>query len=48
MVLSGLGVETVASYKYMALLFTPKLIWTKAKEEIAAQARRAPFTLYNV
>ena len=32
----------------MGLLFTPKLIWTKAKEELAAQARRALFTLYNV
>ena len=28
--------------------FTPKLIWTKAKEELAAQTRRALFTLYNV
>ena len=44
----GQRVETVASYKYMDLLFTPKLIWTKAKEKIAAQARSALFTLYNV
>ena len=44
----GQRVETVASYKYMGLLFTPKLIWTKAKEELVAQARRALFTLYNV
>ena len=33
---------------FHGLLFTPKLIWTKAKEELAAQARRALFTLYNV
>lgn len=44
----GQRVETVASYKYMGLLFTPKLIWTKAKEELATQARGALFTLYNV
>ncbi|MEW8546755.1 MAG: reverse transcriptase family protein, partial [Candidatus Thiodiazotropha sp.] len=44
----GQRVETVSSYKYMGLLFTPKLSWTKAKEELAAQAKRALFTLYNV
>ena len=27
---------------------TPKLVWTKAKEELAAQAKRALFTVYNV
>ena len=32
----------------MCLLFTPKLIWTKAKEEVAAHASSALFTLYNV
>lgn len=44
----GQQVETVSYYKYMGILFTPKLIWTKAKEELAAQAKRALFTLYNV
>lgn len=44
----GLQVDTVSNYKYMGILFTPKLIWTKAKEELAAQAKRTLFTLYNV
>ena len=42
----GQRVEIVASYKYMGLMFTLKLVWTKAKED--AQAKRALFTLYNV
>ena len=45
---NGHSVETVSSYKYMGILFTPKLVWTKAKEELAAQTKRALFTLYNV
>ena len=33
---------------YMGKLFTPKLVWINAKEELAAQAKRTLFNLYNV
>lgn len=38
-------VETVSYYKYMGLLFTPKLKWTRAKETLASQAKKSIFAL---
>lgn len=33
--------EVVPFYKYLGILFTPKLIWTRAKDSLAAQARKS-------
>lgn len=37
----GEPIETVSSYKYLGLTFTPKLIWSKAKTVLASQAQKA-------
>ena len=37
---NGVAIETVSAYKYMGLFITPKLIWSCAKHNLAAQARR--------
>ena len=37
---NGVAFETVSAYKYMGLFITPKLIWSCAKHNLAAQARR--------
>ena len=34
-------VEMVSYYKYMGILFTPKLKWMLAKDMFAAQARKS-------
>ena len=39
--LNGVHVEVTSDYKYMCLLFTPKLSWTSAKLKLAAQSRKA-------
>ena len=44
-ILNGQQVNTVSVYKYMGLLFTPKLVWTAAKTKLAAQARKAAFSI---
>lgn len=33
-------IEVVSSYKYMGLTITPKLIWTRAKENLATQDKK--------
>ncbi|MEW8544973.1 MAG: reverse transcriptase family protein [Candidatus Thiodiazotropha sp.] len=42
---NGESIETVSSYKYMGLCVTPKLIWTKAKENLSIQARKSIISL---
>ena len=37
----GEHIDIVASYKYLGVYFTPKLIWTKTKEVLAFQANKA-------
>ena len=34
-----------SEYKYLGLIFTPKLSWSKAKRKLASQARKAIFCI---
>ena len=43
--LNGMPIRTTSEYKYMGLIYTPKLSWSKAKPELAAQARKASFCI---
>ena len=45
--LGGTPIRTTSEYKYMGLIFTPKLSWSKAKRKLAAQARKAAFCIRN-
>ena len=45
--LEGTPIRTTSEYKYMGLIFTPKLPWSKAKRKLAAQARKAVFCIRN-
>ena len=38
---NGVAIETVSAYKYMGLFITPKLIWSYAKHNLVAQARKS-------
>ena len=38
---NGEPVNVTSVYKYMGLLFTPKLSWSKAKAKLSAQARKS-------
>lgn len=40
-------VRTTSEYKYLGLLFTPKLSWSKAKRKLAGQAKKAIFCIRN-
>ena len=40
---NGIPVRTTSEYKYLGLIFTPKLSWSKAKRKLIAQARKAIF-----
>ena len=44
---NGIPVRTTSQYKYLGLIFTPKLSWSKAKRKLAAQARKAIFCIKN-
>ena len=41
----GHPMEVVSSYKYMGLLLTPKLVWTKAKEKLVDKANKSIITI---
>lgn len=41
----GEPIEAVSMYKYMGLMFTPKLIWTKAKDNLADKAKKSIVTI---
>ena len=41
----GQEIEVVSFYKYMGILFTPKLVWTKTKENLAEKANKAIITI---
>ena len=43
----GEEVEIVPFYKYLGLYFTPKLIWTKAKEVLAKQAQKSASSIFR-
>ena len=45
--LNGTHIRATSEYKYMGLIFTPKLSWSKAKRKLAAQARKASFSIRN-
>ena len=40
-------INVTSLYKYMGIVFTPKLSWTPAKEKLAAQARKAIYSINN-
>ena len=44
----GQPIEVVSAYKYMGLTVTPKLIWTRAKETLATQARKSIISIYKM
>ena len=41
----GKPIEVVSAYKYMGLLFTPKLVRTRAKENLVDKANKAIITI---
>ena len=41
----GKPIEVVSAYKYMGLMFTPKLVWTRAKENLVDKANKAIITI---
>ena len=43
----GTEIESVSYYRYMGLLFTPKLKWTCAKLTLAAQAQKSIMSISN-
>ncbi|MEW8544974.1 MAG: reverse transcriptase family protein, partial [Candidatus Thiodiazotropha sp.] len=43
----GNEIEIVSLYKYLGVCFTPKLVWTKTKELLAQQAKKAAFSIFN-
>ena len=42
---NGNSIETVSFYKYLGLVFTPKLVWSKAQNCLASQANKAIFSI---
>ena len=44
---NGIPVRTTSEYKYLGLIFTPKLSWSKVKRKLTAQARKAIFCIKN-
>lgn len=43
--LDGTQIEVINQYKYLGMIFTPKLIWTACQKTLAAQARKAVFLI---
>ena len=43
----GKQLEVVPQYKYLGLLFTPKLSWAKATQTLSLQAEKALFNFYK-
>ena len=41
----GKPIEVDSAYKHMGLLFTPKLVWTRAKENLVDKANKADITI---
>ena len=44
---NGKQIETVSFYKYLGLVFTPKLLWTKAHTCLVSQASKAIFSVHS-
>ena len=45
---NGVAIETVSAYKYMGLFITTKLIWSYAKHNLAAQARKSIISMLKL
>ena len=43
----GMGIEIVPLYKYLGVYFTPKLKWTRTKELLACQAKKAATSIFR-
>lgn len=41
----GKAVQTVSCYKYLGIMFTPKLVWTLCQSTLAQQARKGLYLL---
>ena len=46
--IDGAQIEVVSAYKYLGIVFTPKLSWSKAKHTLALQARKALGMFYKL
>ena len=46
--IDGVQIEVVSAYKYLGIVFTPKLSWSKAKHTLALQARKALGMFYKL
>ena len=44
---NGNKLNITSVYKYMGILFTPKLAWTAAKQKLSCQARKAIYAIKN-
>ena len=44
---NGNEIEVVSLYEYLGVYFTPKLIWTRTKELLARQARKAAYSIFG-
>ena len=44
---NGNEIEVVSLYKYLGIYFTPKLIWTRTKELLARQAKKAACSMFG-
>ena len=45
---NGIPVKATSEYKYLGLIFTPKISWSKVKRKLASQARKAIFCKKNL
>ena len=46
--LGGTPIRTTSEYKYMGLIFTPKLSWSKAKRKLAFRQGKLPFVFETI
>ena len=44
---NGSKIEVMSYYKYLGLIFTPKLVWSKTKQTLAAQAIKSLMTVFS-
>ena len=45
--LYGKQIKVVSFYRYLGMIFTPKLIWTQAQTNLAAQALKGLMAIYK-
>ena len=45
--MAGNEIEVVSFYKYLGFYFTPKLVWTRTKDVLARQAKKATYSIFG-